>query len=288
MRSLKVALFAGAAFVAAASAASAADLPPIMHRAPQPVMVEEFTSGWYLRGDIGVSKQKYKDFEFTQTNSNFVWPASWRIDQKDIKDTTFFGVGIGYQWNSWIRVDVTGEYRNDVKFKALGSYLEFCPGGRCFDLYDGDHSAIVVLANAYFDLGTWFCLTPFVGVGVGSAYHRTKALTDIGLIADGTTGFGYANKDHANWDFAWAIHGGVAYTVNQNFKVELAYRYLNMGSADTAIINCAASGCATAGPRAYYTLRDMDSHDFKLGVRWTLQPEAPQQPMYMPPLMRKG
>jgi hypothetical protein len=33
----------------------------------------------------------------------------------------------------------------------------------------------------------------------------------------------------------------------------------------------------------------MDSHDFKLGVRWMLTPDvAPQPPMYMPPLVRKG
>src|SRR6266545_3471127 len=76
---------------------------------------------------------------------------------KDIKDTVFIGGGVGYAWNNWFRTDVTAEYRADVKFKAVGSYAgaaDFCPGGRCFDLYDGDHSAIVVLANAYFDLGS--------------------------------------------------------------------------------------------------------------------------------------
>jgi opacity protein-like surface antigen len=294
MRSLKVALFAGAAFAAAVNAAGAADLPPIMQpRQMAPVQVEEF-GGWYLRGDIGVGMQQFRSFDFTQTNaaSGAVWPADWRIDQKDIKNTFFIGGGIGYQWNSWLRVDVTGEYRADIKFKAAGSYTNFVTpaNGRAYDVYDGDHQASVFLANAYVDLGTWWCLTPFVGAGAGFAYHRTSALSDIGINANGlgASAFGYANADHTQWNFAWALHAGVAYNVSQNFKMELAYKYLNMGSVDTAEVLCGATGCGTgAGPRAYYTLRDMTSHDFKLGFRWLLQPEAPQ-PMFMPPLVRKG
>jgi hypothetical protein len=58
-----------------------------------------------------------------------------------------------------------------------------------------------------------------------------------------------------------------------------------MGAAQTAEVLCGASGCGTGGgPRAYYHLKDMTSHDFKLGVRWMLQPE----PAYQPPLMRRG
>jgi opacity protein-like surface antigen len=289
MRSLKVALFAGAAFAAAVNAASAADLPPIMQpRAMAPVQVEDFTGGWYLRGDIGVGVQSFKTFDHTQTNAAFVWPASWRIDQKDINDSFFIGGGIGYQWNSWLRFDATAEYRAKAKFKVLGSYTEFCPGGRCFDLYDGNHSALVVMANAYVDLGTWWCLTPFVGVGAGMAQHRFSSLTDIGFVSNGTTGFGFAQTDTSEWKFAWAVHAGVSYSVSQNFKMELAYRYLNMGSVNTSIIDCAAAGCATgAGPTAFYTMRDFNSHDFKLGMRWMLTPDV-QQPMYMPPLVRKG
>ena len=290
MRNLKLALFAGAALAAAFTSAHAADLGPIMQpRQMAPVQVEEMTGGWYLRGDIGGGAQKFSEFGHTQTNSAFVWPASWRIDQKDAGDAFFIGGGVGYQWNSWLRFDATAEYRAKASFNALGSYTEFCPGGRCFDVYDGNQSAFVLMANGYVDLGTWMCLTPFIGAGAGYARHAFSGFTDVGFISDGTTGFGHAaNNDFAEWKFAWALHAGVAYNVSQNFKMELAYRYLNMGSVDTAEVLCGASGCGTGnGPRAFYTLRDMTSHDFKLGMRWMLQPDV-QQPAYMPPLMRKG
>jgi opacity protein-like surface antigen len=268
--------------------ALAADLPPPLpapiYRAP---VVEN--GGWYLRGDVGVGVQNFSEFEHTQTNAAFVWPASWRIDQQDLKSATFVGFGFGYAWNSWLRFDFTGEYRSKIPVKVLGSYTEFCTGGgRCFDLYDFNHSAWVTMANAYFDLGTWWCVTPFIGVGFGGAYSTIWSATDIGLIADGSAGFGYASQNsYSKWTFAWAVHAGLAYTVNEKFKVEFAYRYLNLGDVRTSIIDCADVGCGgatTGGPAAYYTLTNFDSHDLRIGLRWMLQPDPPA---YIP-LMRKG
>jgi opacity protein-like surface antigen len=288
MGKVKTFVLAGATAFVMIPGAFAADLAPVAPQMMPPAQapIEEF-SGWYLRGDVGVGSQKFSSFDHTQTNSAFVWPASWRIDQKDIKDTTFVGFGIGYQWNSWLRTDVTGEYRTSSKGKAIGSYTEFCPGGRCFDVYDFDHQASVVLANVYADLGTWWCLTPFVGVGVGGARHTIAAMHDLGVISNGTVGFGLADADKTSWTLAWAVHAGVAYNVSNNLKLELGYRYLNMGSPDSAVVNCSATGCAGSGPRAFYTLTDLTSHDLKLGVRWLLN--EPAQPVYAPPpLMRKG
>jgi opacity protein-like surface antigen len=292
---VKILGLAGAAVLSSA-AAFAADFPPALPPMPQfvqPAPVVQDFSGWYLRGDVGVGMQSFGSFQHTQTNSAFVWPASWRIDQRDIGSANFVGFGIGYNWNSWMRFDFTGEYRAKAGIKVIGSYTEFCPDGRCFDVYDAKHAAWVFLANAYLDLGTWWCLTPFVGVGVGSAWHSVTGIHDVGFISDGTTGFGFADADKSNFTFAWAAHAGLAYTVTNNFKVELAYRYLNLGSATTGTINCASSGCATTGPRAFYSVGEMSSHDIKLGMRWSLQPEqvAPApQPIYMPapPLMRRG
>jgi opacity protein-like surface antigen len=287
MRIVTVATIAAAA-VATTTAAMAADLPPItpMH-VKAPVVTEDF-GGWYLRGDVGVGSQKYNDFAFHQTNPGFVWPASWRIDQKDIKDTTFVAFGVGYQFNNWFRADVTGEYRTSSKGKAIGSYTEFCPGGRCFDVYDFDHQASVFLTNIYADLGTWWCLTPFIGAGVGTTRHHFSAIHDAGFIADGSTGFGYADKDKTTWTLAWAVHAGLGYEVSKNLKLELGYRFLAMGNPESAIVNCNGFGCAGAGPRAYYSLNQFHSHDFKIGMRWMLNQPVAQEPLYSPPLMRKG
>jgi opacity protein-like surface antigen len=233
--------------------------------------------------------QTFGNFDHHQTNSAFVWPASWHIDQKDIGDSAFIGFGIGYAWSNWLRFDVTAEHRAETKVKVLGSYTEFCPSGRCFDVYDLSHGSNVFLANAYVDLGTWWCLTPFVGFGVGTANNNFRSATDVGIISDGSTGFGYAaSNNNSTWNFAWAAHAGLAYTVSSNFKVEFAYRYLNMGSPHTAVIDCNSGGCgSTGGASAYYSLKNLSSNDFKIGLRWSLQPDVPAYAP-PPPLMRRG
>ena len=289
MGSVKSLVLAGAAAFVMIPGAFAADLAPLAPPMMPPRVqapVEDCCGGWYLRGDIGVGRQEFSDFIHTQTNSAFVWPASWRIDQRDIKDTTFVGFGVGYQWNNWLRFDVTGEYRTSSKGKVIGSFTEFCPGGRCFDIMDFDHQSSVFLANVYFDLGTWWCLTPFIGAGVGGARHDISSIHDLGVIADGSVGFGLASADRVTWDFAWAVHAGFAYNVSNNLKLEFAYRFLNMGSPDTAIVNCQNT---PACPGAFFTMHDLTSHDFRIGMRWLLNEPAPApQPIYQPPVMRKG
>ena len=43
----------------------------------------------------------------------------------------------------------------------------------------------LVLANAYVDLGTWWCITPFVGAGVGAARVSIANYTDVGQTTTG-------------------------------------------------------------------------------------------------------
>jgi opacity protein-like surface antigen len=289
MSSVKILAFAGAAAAMSMSTlAFAADFPPALPQ-QQPILQAPppSESGWYLRGDVGVSAQRFQQFDHFQTNPNFVWPASWQIVQKEADDSSFIGAGVGYQVNNWFRFDFTGEHRTMAKFKAVGSFLEFCPGGgTCFDQYDGSHSAEVFMLNAYLDLGTWWCITPFVGVGVGGAWNTVSSITDLGLENIFSPGFGFANQDMTSWTLAWSAQAGLAYNVSNSLKLEMAFRYLNLGSPKTAIINCSANGCTNpTGPAAFYTLTNFDSFDFKLGMRWMFQPETPA---YSPPLIRKG
>ena len=123
---VSVKFFASAAAMGLLStAALAADLPPPQMYQPPPQIAYQpapaVSSGWYLRGDVGVGMQTFGDFPDSQTNSAFVWPASWAIVQKDLQDTSIFGGGIGYEWNNWFRTDITAEYRTKAAFKATAA-----------------------------------------------------------------------------------------------------------------------------------------------------------------------
>jgi opacity protein-like surface antigen len=285
MSSVRILALAGAA-ATMSTVALAADFPPALQQ-PAYQSAPASESGWYLRGDVGVGVQRFQAFDHFQTNAAFVWPASWQIVQKQTDDAAFVDFGVGYQVNNWLRFDVTGEHRASAKFKAIGSYHEFCPGGAtCFDQYDGSHSAEVFMLNAYLDLGTWWCLTPFIGAGVGGAWNSVTTVSDLGIVNTNAPGFGFSSADASTWNLAWSAQAGLAYNVSSNLKLELAVRYLNLGSIKTPVVNCSSLGCqGTGGPAAFYTLTNFDSLDLKIGMRWMFQPEAP---VYAPPLIRKG
>jgi opacity protein-like surface antigen len=276
MRSVKFVIAAGAASLMS-SAAFAADMaiapPPYA-----PAVVEDF-GGWYLRGDIGFSNQRV-----SRLNNVLDANATTSVQNLNFNTAGIFGLGAGYRFNNWFRMDITGEYRGNSQF--FGTDAITFPGGFGTDTYHATKSEWVVLGNAYVDLGTWWCITPFIGAGVGGARVSINGFTDQGIVtpvpgpgpALASLAFG---DNMSRWNFAWALHAGVAYRVTPNFTVELAYRYLDMGNGLTGDLRAFDGTNNINNPT---TFRSITSHDLKIGVRWDLA----EPPVYQPPLVRKG
>jgi opacity protein-like surface antigen len=282
------ALLLAAAIVAGASAsARAADLlppPPMVEPPPPP----DF-GGWYLRGDVGVGAYQLSGLRSTFADPTVVVPAPL-FNAVSIGDAAFAGAGVGYQFNNWFRFDVTGEYRTAAQYSAIQSYSDIwsAPGtspcgltARCHDVYHGQHSAAVFLANGYVDLGTWWGITPFVGGGVGFATNFLSNWYDISAQPAG--GFGYAS-DRTQTNFAWQVGAGLAYSVTPNLKLEVAYRYLDLGSFSTNQIVCQGTPVCAREVQHF----NLASNDIRIGFRYVLPTLAPT-PMLAPPppLIRK-
>jgi opacity protein-like surface antigen len=238
-------------------------------------------SGWYLRGYIGASNEFLKEI----THPDFLTAQQFGfIDKGGFDAAPFGGGGIGYQWNNWFRVDATLEYRGFANFHALDRFFNpYQFSGPTFNTnqYTASKSELVGLVNVFLDLGTWWCITPFVGAGAGFAQIKIDHFRDTNVIAGGG---GWADTG-TKTNFAWALQAGLAYKVNPNFAVELSYRYLNVGNAESATL---LNLDPTVSPTTFapMTFHNIQSHDIMLGVRWMLQPEAP---VYAPPpLIRKG
>jgi opacity protein-like surface antigen len=276
MVSVKVASVAGAValFATVANAADMPGLPPI-YMPP----VEEFSaSGWYLRGDIGMTNQQFKGlhqrlYDVPGTTVEAVgmgWDSSMMA-----------GLGIGYKFNDWFRADFTGEYRGRANFHGSDHVTTALTNG--VDNYFGSKSEWVFMANAYVDLGTWWCLTPYVGLGLGMANIKISGFRDDGFNNLGQS-TAYAD-DASKWNFAWAVHAGVSYKVNQSMAIDFGYRYIDMGNGTTGATRAFDGSFSNGGP---FTFNHITSHDFKLGIRWMLEPPMQTQPMMSPPLMRRG
>jgi len=270
---------ASAGAVLAITAANAADLP----LAPAPIPIVQEFGGWYLRGDIGMTNTRGKLFAPAYDDA-----STLSVNQLGHGFTggTSYGVGVGYQFNSWFRADITGEYRSKVMFSGT-DFANIAGLGPISDVYSARFSSWVAMANVYVDLGTWWCITPFVGAGVGGAFNQIDGLQDLGSIP--SPGVGSVNSasyfaNSANkTSFAWAAHAGLAYKVNQNFTVELAYRYLDLGTAVTGKGDTFDG--ILAGRGRPFQFNDLTSQDIKLGVRWTCCDVPAPAPA---PLIRKG
>lgn len=257
-----------------ATGASAADLPTLPP-APEPVVVEAF-GGWYLRGDIGMSSQRSDDPKNPLLDAAQPAAAVETI-QSDFASAPFVGVGAGYRFNSWLRADVTGEYRGRAPYSGLDrvQWLGATGFNQTNELFF-DKTEWVGLVNGYLDLGTWWGVTPFVGAGAGVAHVTIDNFRDVGTIFPSnvstfSNSVVYAEKE-SRTNFAWALYAGLGYEVSPSLSLEIGYRYLAMGDGVTGE-TYRYDGVSTV--RDEWEIDDIHSHDVKVGMRWNLQGAAP-------------
>jgi opacity protein-like surface antigen len=296
MAKYRALIIAGGAFFALARSAGAADLlpPPPVLEAPPPAPME--FNGWYLRGDVGVGISANAPNLYNSPNPAAGAPNTYysvvptqSFNNSTISASTTFDLGVGYQFNNWFRVDVTGEYRGGSNFQSLYELYDFGNTGtgptQLADFYRGDISSWVGLVNGYVDLGTWNCITPYVGAGVGVARNTLSGMTDQGEVTIGgfTGPSGGYFSDGSKFNFAWAVMAGLDFDVTQNLKLELGYRYLDLGKYSSGGSNCLGT-CGGGVPNYVVSKNDLAYNDFRIGLRWMIGEETPPPPQ---PLVRK-
>lgn len=234
-RSLSLALTC-AGFIAAACGspiAHAADMPGLYQQYQPAGTVTEFTSGWYLRGDLGFrTDTKIGDVNYT----GFPTPVG-----VSLKDVVTAGGGGGYKWH-WFRADVTFDYSGKTRFYTLTN-----PSG----VYDAKVDTLVGLANVYLDLGTWSGITPYVGAGVGFVNFWNHGYTAPNGPVSGDS--------HSKADFAWAYMAGLAWCFAPRWSVDFSYRRLNLGEMSF-----------NPHLRNALSIDDISANEFRIGLRYNL------------------
>lgn len=201
--------------------------------------VSENNRGWYLRGDLGYGFNS--DPELSDS-----FPAEF--DGDDLDDSFSFGGGIGYNLMRGFRVDLTLDYRNDAD---LYGFFEDSPQTPL----TGELSSLVGLVNFYYDLDMGHRITPYIGVGIGFASHTV----DGGKTVSATDPVDFAGDTET--EFAWALMAGVDIDLRSNWKLDIGYRYLNLG--DYSAID------AKTGSK-FFNVDDIESHEIRVGLRYQL------------------
>ena len=208
------------------SVAQAADLDP----PAAPVSMSE-PSCWYSRVDVGGAFNLRPDV----TAPGVVFGGSGNssaLDEK-IAPLAFIEAGTGCQVTDIMRVEVTGGYR--FKTSITDPYASL----------NMDLTTYTAFANVYWDITNYAGFTPYLGGGVGLAYHQINGVT----LPATATGASRAS-------FAYNLAAGVSYDLTDAMKLDVAYRYANLGYA--------RSGGATP-----VTVDKIRSHEIKVGLRYT-------------------
>ncbi|MDM7851947.1 outer membrane protein [Pseudochrobactrum kiredjianiae] len=229
--SLQSAALTVAAFTFAGGMAQAADLDQVLYATPadqdvfKPV---EIGSGWYLRGDIAYVPSSHAKLRL----KGYDWLGT---ERGEVKATAAYSGGVGYQFTNNIRGDITAGYR---KLKASGEPVEA-------DVWE-------VMANAYYDIGNFSGVTPYVGAGLGMANVDYK----VGYKIPDTNDDAFGGRNTTR--LQWALMAGAAIDVTENIKFDLGYRYARISSGDAA-------------DAASFTFSDkgLESHQIRAGIRMT-------------------
>ena len=235
-----------AAVLVSSGAAYAADLPaPIFVEEPELPHVE-MSGGWYLRGDIG-----YKIYQNPKARFSHI-----EFNDEELEPTGVVGVGVGYRVNDFVRTDVTLDYEWDADFTAKADCI-----GPCGGISDpSDEFATLdvwtVLWNAYADLGYYNGFTPYVGAGIGASYVNVKSVRAIN--ANGTR-VKYPKGQW--WNFSWALMAGTSYEIDEHWKVDAGYRYLNIGAVETRSF-------ASNGKFSGIKYDELAAHEVRVGLRY--------------------
>ena len=159
------------------------------------------------------------------------------------------GIALGYDFSAKglpFRTEIAYYYRFRFDFDTRIN------DGVSGDGFENNLSTHAVLVNLFYDIDLGPNWKPFVGLGVGWA-RNVSDVVRTPLIAGPSE-----QREDTNDNFAWTAGLGVAYRLSDAWRLELAYRYIDLGAVDI-------------GPFSNGTVveaEDYVSHDVVLGVRY--------------------
>ena len=222
----------------------------------------EFGTGWYVRGDVGVTRLPSLSLTAPSSDTK-IPPTTFGSGLRVGYDAS---LGAGYEFNRFFRSDIVADFHEPVKVKQYGNYYPAgtpptsgtCQIGQntivtsgtvtqyfadCSSNYSASIQSYDVLINGYIDLVHWGAFTPYIGAGAGLSFGRFTSgvtynqndatpyniyFTDSG---SGQVFHGYRDivETHSYYNFAFALMAGVSVDVYAHTKLDIGYRYLNQG-----------------------------------------------------------
>ena len=163
----------------------------------------EFGTGWYIRGDIGITV--HETLREAITAQPIPGTPDLQTEESDIDNVVSFGVGVGYKLSNNLRGELAYSYMAESESNTRATTTNYrppCsnafvqtivpdpnnPGGtmivlqpghtitNCVESSETTYFVQTMTANLYYDFDTSFAgFRPFVGVGAGVARNQFES-----------------------------------------------------------------------------------------------------------------
>lgn len=159
------------------------------------------------------------------------------------------GAWVGYDMGTLLYLPLSVELGSNWRYRH-DQNITYTVGGLRADARL-DIMTVDTMLSGLVKIPTGTRFTPFVGGGGGVVYLYTE---NEGVSAAGTTDEG----DTSEWNFAWQLVGGFNYDLSENTALRFDYRYIDMGSVNSAVMSQSNTRFKS----------DLHSHDLRIGAFW--------------------
>ncbi len=161
------------------------------------------------------------------------------------------GIALGYDWSAKglpFRTEIAYHHRFRFDFDTR------IDDGTSGDGFENNLSTHAVLVNLFYDIDLGPNWRPFAGLGVGWA-RNTSDVVRTPLIAGPRE-----QRVDTSDSVAWTVGLGVVYRWSDTWRLEFAYRYIDLGTIEMGPYN---NGTIIEA-------EDYVSHDFILGIQFRI------------------
>ncbi len=264
------------------------------YTAPMPVVSHAAAGPCYVRADVGGviasdpngSWPVYNEVFTGDGNNNGIIdqgevdyvPAGRSIRGESLDGTWLAEVGAGCGSGSQgFRGEITFGFRGKQDYTGEphiynGTLIGDPVGTTPPDIDDPIHTSLqthTVMLNAYYDFGVIYGVVPYIGAGIGAAYHQVDEVYF-------TQNPNLTNRISGNEDvsLAWSLMAGFGYQISDRAILDVGYRYIDLGEARSGRVDNAGF----VNPPLRFD--DISAHEIKVGLRYHFGGDS--RPTYFP------
>lgn len=193
------------------------------------------------------------------------------------------GIGAGYNILEHVRVEGELAYVNNIEYKGTDNYDGFTPPKAVLNTIS--HTGWTAYLNSYVDIVNTGPVRFFLSGGLGASYLETEnvptaaqttavkaaktahaeaadadkatKLTELGTAIDAATSTEVYKQE---WALAYNLGLGVSFELNENYLMDVSYKYNNYGTP----------GNNNADTPAAWPYDNRASHNLNLGLRFNI------------------